>query len=51
MKTNRANSTTREREETTSKKIEGVDMWFRGEMDLRYCRPEQTVVTEKGRRE
>ena len=30
------------------KKVKSVELWFRGEMDHRYCRGEGAMVMEKG---
>jgi len=50
LKTDRTNSTTREREEATLKKVGSVEMWFRGEMNCGCCGGERAMIT-KGERE
>ena len=47
LKTDRTNSTTKEREETTSEKVGSTEMWFRRETDPGCCRGEGVVVMEK----
>lgn len=54
LKTDRRNSTTKESEEVTLKKVGSVETWFRwfrGEMDHGCCAREGTVVMEKGQRD
>ena len=49
MDTNRINSTTKGREETTLMKVGSADMWFRGKTDGRCCRGKGIMVAEKGK--
>lgn len=51
LKTGRKNSTTKEREDATSKTVGNADMWFRGEMDHKCYRQEEVIVAEKGEKE
>lgn len=50
LKTDRTNSTTNEREETTLKKVVSAETWFRGEMDPGCCGEVAAWVTEKDER-
>lgn len=51
MKTARISSVIKGREDTTSKKVESVEVWFGGEIDHRSCDGKGAVVVEKGKRE
>lgn len=50
-KTDKTNSTFKEREETTLKEVGSVEAWLREETNPDCCRGEVPIVTEKGKRE